>query len=209
MTVDTLTGRENAAFHADLHPQWTGRWAAYADRLGLTDEDLSRRVGTYSAGMRRKLELALALSVDVPVYLLDEPTAGVDLTVIQRFHDLILEQYERGKTVVVTSHRPMDVDLADRIAFMPDDRVTRVGTPAELVDEVPPVVRVVGTDAMDVATDYVRDGQLFPLGGEARGYLAADTSVEALDAAVGDDARIETVEPTHADLFNYYVHVDP
>jgi ABC-2 type transport system ATP-binding protein len=205
MAVETLTGRENVGFYSRLHHRFTDRWERYADRLGLTD-DLDKLVKHYSEGMTRKLELALTLSVDVPVYLLDEPTAGVDLTNIQRFHDIILERYDDGGTFLVSSHRPMDANIADRIAFMPDGTVSTVGTPDELMDAVPDVVRVTGSDAIREAESFVVDGQLFPLGGEARGFLAPDTDFETVADALGDS--VERIEPTYTDLFNYYVHVE-
>ena len=208
MAIETLTGRENVDFYSRLHHSFTDRWERYLDRLGLTD-DLDKLVGDYSEGMKRKLELSLAMSVDVPIYLLDEPTAGVDLTNIQRFHDIILDQHERGKTFLVSSHRPMDADLADRIAFMPDGTITAVGTPGELLAEVPTTVRVTGTDAIRDAEDFVVDGQLFPVGGEARGFLRPDETVADLRVQLADDTAVEEIEPTHTDLFNYYVHIRP
>lgn len=207
MAVDTLTGRENAAFYARLHPAFTDRWERYAEVLGLEPE-LDRRVEHYSGGTRRKLELALTLALDVPLYLLDEPTAGVDLSVIQRFHDLVLERHGDGASMLISSHRPMDVDLADRLAFVPDGTVSTVGTPRELLADVPPVVRVTGTEAVAAAEEYVVDGRLFPLGGEARGFLADDAVLADLESAVAGDA-VERLDPTPADLFNYYVHVRP
>lgn len=209
MAVETLTGRENADFYSRLHPSFTDRWRDYVEDLDLAG-DLDKRVEHYSEGMTRKLELALTMSVDVPVYLLDEPTAGVDLSMIQRFHDIILERYEAGASVLVSSHRPMDADLADRIAVMPDGTVTAVGTPEALMDAVPTVVRVTGTDAIRTAEDHVLGGRLFPLGGEARGFLPPGTAVEDLRdalAAAGHGAPVEAIEPTSADMFNYYVHV--
>lgn len=206
MAVETLSGRENVGFYSRLHHQFTDRWHEYVDRLGLTG-DLDKRVEHYSEGMKRKLELALTMSVDVPVYLLDEPTAGVDLTNIQRFHDIILEEHEAGKTVVVSSHRPLDANIADRVAFMPDGKVSTVGDPDELMAAVPPVVRVTGSEAMRTAENYVQ-GRLFPVGGEARGFLADDVAFRELTGAVGGE-HVERIDPTYTDLFNYYVHVEP
>jgi ABC-2 type transport system ATP-binding protein len=205
MAVETLTGRENVDFYSRLHHRFTDRWESYVDRLGLTD-DLDKLVKHYSEGMKRKLELSLTMSVDVPIYLLDEPTAGVDLTNIQRFHDIILEEYDDGKTFLVSSHRPMDANIADRIAFMPDGTVTAVGTPAELMDAVPAVIRVTGSDAMREAEEFVAHGQLFPLGGEARGFLADEFEMDDVTDRLGDS--VERIEPTYTDLFNYYVHVE-
>jgi ABC-2 type transport system ATP-binding protein len=205
LAVDTLTGRENVAFYSRLHHRFTDRWEDYVGRLGLAD-DLDKRVGDYSEGMKRKLELALTMSVDVPVYLLDEPTAGVDLTNVRRFHDIILERHDEETTMLVSSHRPLDVELADRVAFMPDGTITTVGTPEELLAAVPPVVRVTGTTEMAAAEGFVADGRLFPVGGEARGFLAPDATLSELRATVESAERIE---PTATDLFNYHVHVAP
>jgi ABC-2 type transport system ATP-binding protein len=209
MAVDALSGRENVDFYAGLHHRFTDRWREYVETLGLAD-DLDKPVGQYSEGMKRKLELALTLAVDVPLYLLDEPTAGVDLSMVQRFHDAIRERHEGGRTVVMTSHRPMDLELADRVAFVPDGTVGATGPPAELLDALPPVLRVAGADAMDAVEQFLADGRLFPLGGEARGFLADGHEVEDVAAAVpaGREVTIESIEPTYTDLFNYYVHVE-
>jgi len=207
MAVETLSGRENVEFYSRLHHRFTDRWHEYVDRLGLSG-DLDKRVEHYSEGMRRKLELALTMSVDVPVYLLDEPTAGVDLTNVQRVHDIILEAHDAGKAVLVSSHRPIDANIADRVAFMPDGAVSTVGEPDGLMEQVPPVVRVTGSDAMRTAKNYV-ERQLFPVGGEARGFLVADNAgFDDLADAV-PDSTVERIEPTYTDLFNYFVHVEP
>lgn len=210
MAIETLTGRENVAFYERLHPTFTDRWERYLTDLGLT-KDLDKLVEQYSGGMKRKLELALTASMDVPIYLLDEPTAGVDLSMIQRFHDIIIERADAGATFVISSHNPMDADLADRIAFMPDGTITAVGPPQKLMAAVPQVVRVTGTEAFDTASEFVVDSELFPLGGEARGFLADGQSIEdvqrAVDTAGHDTASIEGIDTTYADLFNYYVHM--
>jgi ABC-2 type transport system ATP-binding protein len=205
MAIETLTARENVDFYSDLHHAFTDRWEEYVERLELTDE-LDKLVKHYSEGMTRKLELALTMSVDVPVYLLDEPTAGVDLTSIQRFHDIILEHYDEGKTVLVSSHRPMDANIADRIAFMPDGTVSTVGTPEQLLDAVPPVLRITGSDAIRAAESVVVDDRLFPLGGEARGFLRDGLRIDDVTDRL-PDGSVERIEPTYTDLFNYYVHV--
>jgi ABC-2 type transport system ATP-binding protein len=203
-SVESLSGRETAEFYESLHPEFTGRWTDYVADLGLAD-DLDKRTKYYSEGMKRKLELALALAVDTPLYLLDEPTAGVDLSMVQSFHRAIRDRVREGATVVVTSHRPVDADLADRIAFMQDGRVTTVGTPEDLLAGVPPVVRVIGdaTGTSDLSEFAV--GDLFYHGDERRGFLREDAALADVRAAAGG-ATVETVEPSYTDAFNYYVH---
>jgi ABC-2 type transport system ATP-binding protein len=214
MGIDDLTGRENIAFYARLHPRFTDRWREYTERLAI-HEQLDKLVKHYSGGMTRKLELAIALSIDVPVYLFDEPTAGLDLSVIQTVHTIIREQQTEGKTFVLASHLPMDADIADRIAFLRAGEIVATGAPEELLSSLPPMVRVSGTRTAHTLTDSVIEGQLFEDNGEACGFLrAADVSAAKATIAdttesesVGESPAIET-EPTYTDLFNYYSKLD-
>jgi len=205
-SVDSLSGRETAAFYARLHPEFTDRWRNLVDDLNLS-ADLDKRIKHYSEGMKRKLELALALAIDAPLYLLDEPTAGVDLSMVQTFHRAIRDRVQDGGTVIVTSHRPVDADLADRIAFMNDGSVTAIGTPTELLNGVPPVARIVGAGpTADSLDSYVVNGQLFYHGDERRGFLTDGVTAADLKTATGTDVTVQTVEPSYTDAFNYYVH---
>ncbi len=212
MSIGRLTGRENARFYSRLHPRFTDRWREDVAAFEL-DDDLDKLVENYSEGMTRKLELALTLSVDVPLYLLDEPTAGIDLAMLQRFHDRILDANDEGKTFVIASHRPQDAELADRIAFMVDGTVTATGPPDELLASVPPVVRVAGPRAATAAKDHFVGGELFHAGSEARGFLDPESDVSDIKAVLADaessgSARVTTADPTYTDLFNYHVHLD-
>jgi len=211
-SVDTLSGRETAAFYARLHPEFTDRWREYVEDLGLAG-DLDKRTKHYSEGMKRKLELSLALSVDAPLYLLDEPTAGVDLSMVQSFHRVVRDRVDDGATVVATSHRPVDADLADRVAFVNGGGgVLAVDTPGALLAGVPTVVRVVGGGGTAAASDALAPhvvGEAFYHGDERRGFLRDDATVDDVRAAAGGDATVETVEPSYTDAFNYYVHAAP
>ncbi|WP_335343057.1 ABC transporter ATP-binding protein [Halomontanus rarus] len=200
LCVDRLTGRENLRFYEQLHPNVTDDWHEYVEILDL-DDDLDKRVENYSGGMKRKLELTIALSIDVPLYLLDEPTAALDLTMIQAVHGLIREKQTEGKTVVVSSHRPMDVEIADRIAFVADGRVVATGTPDDLFDAVPTVVETTLSNTEALA-EIARGGEVFQGNGGIRGFLSADAD-GAVDLGVSDD-EYEIVSPGYTDLFNYY-----
>lgn len=203
LCVDRLTGRENLRFYDQLHPNFTDDWRGYVETLDLAD-DLDKRVENYSGGMKRKLELAIALSIDVPLYLLDEPTAALDLTMIQAVHGLIREKRAAGKTVVVSSHRPMDVEIADRIAFVADGRVVATGAPEDLFEAVPTVVETRLSNAEALA-EVVQGGEVFQGNGGVRGFLSADSeAVVDLDAS---DDEYEIVSPGYTDLFNYYTRL--
>lgn len=206
-TIDPdLTGRENLRFYGALHPRATDDWRDLVDRLELT-ADLDRPAREYSGGMKRKLELTIALTVDAALYLLDEPTAELDLSMIQVVHDLLLEYREAGKTILVTSHAPLDAQMADRIAFVRDGRTVATGAPTTLLEGLPPVVRIRG--AMVPESPFLGD-RLFRRGDEIRGFLAPDSDIDAIENAVEgarDGATVDRDPPSYTDLFNYYTYV--
>jgi len=203
MLVDQLTGQENVNFFQDLHPRSTGRLSAILERLDFDVAELSREVGDYSGGMRRKLELAISLSVDVPLFLLDEPTAALDMTTVETVHSLLADRRGAGDTVLFTSHQPADAELADRVAIVTEHGLAAVGSPADLLAAVPMVVLVEGRAD---TTEYVRKGRLFEGEIQRRGFLRDDVAADAV-RSVGDDARIQVREPSYTDMFNYYVHL--
>ena len=89
---------------------------AVADRLEL---DLNRWVAFMSTGMRQKLALAIALSNDAPMLILDEPTANLDPTVRGRVVDMVAEAKTAGKTVMFSSHVLSEIeDVCDRVAIL-------------------------------------------------------------------------------------------
>lgn len=203
-----LTGRENLRFYGDLHPRATGDWRVLVERLEL-DDDLDRPVREYSGGMTRKLELTVALSVDAELYLLDEPTAELDLATIQTVHDLLLEYRDAGKTVLVTSHAPLDAAIADRIAFVRDGRVVATDEPTALLEGLPPVVRLRGAVAPE--STFLGD-RCFRRGNEVRGFLPPESGLEAIEGAIDRNREYASVErdsPSYTDLFNYYTYVKP
>lgn len=207
MAIDRLTGRENAEFYADLHPRSGGRWPEYVRKLGLA-ADIDRPVREYSGGMRRKLEIAIAFDADVPLYLLDEPTAGLDLRTIRSFHDLILDAVDRGKSFLLASHVPLDMEIADTVSFVDDGAVTAEGSPRALLRSLPDVVRVrgdVGRLPSDVY-DYLVGKRLFERGDEARGFLDEERGLDELRRVADDgpwEIRVDPDPPSYADLFNY------
>ncbi|MFB6151683.1 MAG: ABC transporter ATP-binding protein [Haloarculaceae archaeon] len=208
MLVDELTGRENVSFLEGLHPHSTDRWRDVLDDLDFDRDALDREVKDYSGGMARKLELAVTLGVDAPLYLLDEPTAGLDLTTVDAVHSLLAERADAGDAVLLTSHIPVDAQLADRIVFVREHGVVADGVPEELLDAVPPVVHVGGV--VDGVDEHVVDGRLFESGAERRGFLRDDADPDAVEGVADrPGATVRVTEPTVTDLFNYYVHVAP
>jgi ABC-2 type transport system ATP-binding protein len=93
----------------------------------------ARRVGAYSGGMRRRLDLAASLVRPVEVLFLDEPTTGLDPRSRMRMWELVSELRSGGTTVLLTTQYLEEADrLADRIVVIDSGRVVAEGTASEL-----------------------------------------------------------------------------
>jgi ABC-2 type transport system ATP-binding protein len=135
--IDELqTGEENLRMMGRLNglsrSRARERAAELLGRFGLTDAG-RRRVGTYSGGMRRRLDLAVSLVGDPAVLFLDEPTTGLDPRSRKSMWQVIGELVGDGVTVLLTTQYLEEADaLADRIAVLDGGRIVAEGTPAEL-----------------------------------------------------------------------------
>ncbi len=131
---EILTGRENLALVARLrHLTDPGRVADdMLARFALTDAG-GRRAGTYSGGMRRRLDIAMSLVGNPPVIFLDEPTTGLDPQARLEVWAAVKELAARGTTVLLTTQYLDEAEqLADRIAILHEGRILVDGTLAEL-----------------------------------------------------------------------------
>jgi ABC-2 type transport system ATP-binding protein len=133
----TMTGRENLEIVAQLFGL-SGRVAksnseAVLEQIGLTTEEADRRVGTYSGGMRRKLDLGASLVGAPKLLLLDEPTTGLDPRSRTELWDAIRELVATGTDVVLTTQYLEEADqLAHDIVIFDHGKVIASGTPLEL-----------------------------------------------------------------------------
>jgi ABC-2 type transport system ATP-binding protein len=134
------TGTENLRMIgrlAGLSPRAArARAAELLDRFELVAA-AARRVGTYSGGMRRRLDLAASLVRPVEVLFLDEPTTGLDPRSRLRMWELVSELRADGTTVLLTTQYLEEADrLADRIVVIDTGRVVAEGTASELKRQV-------------------------------------------------------------------------
>ncbi|WP_194410640.1 ATP-binding cassette domain-containing protein [Microbacterium cremeum] len=137
---DVLTGTENLVMLARLsglsNRAARTRASELLERFALTDA-AAKRVGAYSGGMRRRLDLALSFVVTPEVLFLDEPTTGLDTRSRRELWDVIRSLAEAGTTVFLTTQYLEEADqLADRIAVLDGGRVVASGTPAALKSRV-------------------------------------------------------------------------
>jgi ABC-2 type transport system ATP-binding protein len=97
------------------------------------DLDPAKKGRTYSKGNRLKVALIAALASDVELFLLDEPTAGLDPLMEAVFQDVVREAKSAGKTVLLSSHILAQVEkLADRVSIIRLGRIVESGTLVEL-----------------------------------------------------------------------------
>jgi ABC-2 type transport system ATP-binding protein len=128
--------RLQAVLHGIPRGETNERCHALLERVGLT-RAADRRVGTYSGGMRRRLDLAMALVHEPPVLFLDEPTTGLDPTSRQAIWKEVRRLNDDGTTVFLTTQYLEEADqLADRVAIIDDGRMVASGTPDELKEDI-------------------------------------------------------------------------
>ncbi len=136
---EDLTAMENLHLQARL--QNTKDWRKKAETLlktfGILDA-ANKRIGKFSTGMRKKVEIAMSLISDPEIIFMDEPTIGLDVATRQMLWDLIRDvNKNHGKTILLTTHYMEEADsLADRIAIIDKGKIVAMGTPSELKNKV-------------------------------------------------------------------------
>ena len=135
-----LTGRELLQLQGDLYHlqrrERDGRIAELIDRLAMADW-VDRRCGTYSGGMRRRLDLAAGLLHSPRLLVLDEPTVGLDIESRAAIWELLRQLVAQGTSVLLSSHYLEEIEaLADRMAIIDAGRVIAEGTPEGLKQQL-------------------------------------------------------------------------
>ncbi len=215
---ETLTGRENLVLVGRLYhvgkAEAARRAAEVLERFDLVAA-ADRRVGTYSGGMRRRLDLGASLVGRPQVLFLDEPTSGLDPRSRIGLWEIIAELVAGGTTLLLTTQYLEEADrLADTIAVIDNGRVIAQGTPDDLKSRVGgEVVEVTVTPASDArpavaALSSIATGETHvdPQAGRVSVPVAAGGTVVAeavrlLDAAGIGIADITLRRPTLDDVF--------
>lgn len=130
---EKLTARENLEFFASLYSKNAFSIDNILSSVGLSN-DADKRVSEYSKGMKARLNFVKALLHDPEIIFLDEPTSGLDPTNNRIMKDMILEQKEKGKTILLTTHNMQDAtELCDRVAFIVGGSIYALDTPHNLI----------------------------------------------------------------------------
>ncbi len=152
----------------------------FLDALELDRRTLSRRLGTFSKGMKQKLALTAAFQTDPDVLILDEPTDGLDPLVQRNFEELLRERVAAGRTILMSSHDLAEIErVCERVAIVRDGRLVADERVEDLVrrrmrlaeirfigEEPAALLGVPGVRLVDRPGDRVRvavEGDLQPL----------------------------------------------
>lgn len=136
MEVPNLYGKftalENLHYFASLYESPCEDAVKLMERLELA-QDMDTRVSGYSKGMKMRLNFIRAIMHRPDILFLDEPTAGLDPTRSRIIKDMVFEQKEKGRTVLLTTHdMHLAEELCDRVAFIIDGTIKLMDTPMNL-----------------------------------------------------------------------------
>jgi ABC-2 type transport system ATP-binding protein len=209
-----MTGRELIQLQATLHglPRAEGRRRAEVllNRVGL-ELAADRRVGTYSGGMKRRLDLASALVHEPRVLFLDEPTTGLDPVSRKAIWEEVVKLNDEGTTVFLTTQYLEEADrLADRVGIISAGLIVAEDTPTALKAQVgnPHLeLRLAEGEQERAEAVIARFGKPLPAHDGAvsvelpRGAAEVAPIVIALDEAGLAVESLDLLEPTLDDVF--------
>ncbi len=136
---DYLTGRENVELFGSLHGMQPSEIKSKAEELLAAvgfEEDADRRVGKYSGGMRRRINLVMALVHDPKIVFLDEPTVAMDPQSRHAVWDFLLELGRTERTVVLTTHYMEEAEaLCGTVGIIDNGKLIASGSPRELKEK--------------------------------------------------------------------------
>jgi ABC-2 type transport system ATP-binding protein len=178
------------------------------DKVGLRHA-VDRPIGKFSKGMMQRIGLAQALLHDPELLVLDEPMSGLDPIGRKEVRDLLVEQRERGKTLLFTSHILSDVELlCDRIVIMQQGKITSEGQVHDLLETAGRRVEIRLSGASQALKDSLRSrGTVVDGGGghvtlRVEGQKSVDEVIRISNAA---GARLDAMIPERETLENLFL----
>ena len=211
-----ITGRRELVFQGRLYgmsaAEASRRAAELIEKLEL-EGAADRKVGTYSGGQKRRLDIGLGLVHEPQLLFLDEPTTGLDPQSRARVWDEVQRLHERGITVFLTTHYLDEADaLCDRIAIIDYGRIVAEGTPEELKRAVAGdvVTLSVGGDRQQAALDLLKAQDFVREAGSEdglvrlyvdRGEVAMPAILRLLDSSGMQLRTMELHRPSLDDVF--------
>jgi ABC-2 type transport system ATP-binding protein len=216
---EDLTARENLTFWGKMYglrgAALKARVKEVLDVIGLSDR-ANERVGKYSGGMKRRVNIGVALLHKPRVIYMDEPTVGIDPQSRRNILDSVVALKNQGMTVLYTTHYMEEAEeLSDHIAIMDHGKLIACGTNEELVKLVGEQTRidlVVNMEAARMADAWrdipgvervtLEEGQIAVLVNDSNLVLP-----RLFEAAAHQAARITSVEIREPNLETVFLHL--
>ncbi len=134
-----LTGYENLKFFGKLYHLNRKEIAEALEKvtavIGLSSEVLNKKVGTYSGGMKRRVNIGAALMHDPEIVIMDEPTVGIDVNSRKQIIDTIIELNKMGKTIIYTGHYLDEIEhICNKICFLREGVLEEFDTLDNILD---------------------------------------------------------------------------
>lgn len=133
-----LSGYDNLMFWGKVYhipkDNLKNRIEKVKDLMGLSENQLKQNVCTYSGGMKRRLNIGVALLYDPKLVLMDEPTVGIDIQSVSKILDIIKQLRIQRVTVIYTGHIMDEIEeICDKICIMNDGKILVLGSQEELL----------------------------------------------------------------------------
>lgn len=215
----TLTARENLEFYAKIYglpgPMMKKRIKNLLEMVGLAEraDDL---LENYSGGMKRRINIAVALLHNPEILFLDEPTAGVDPQSRKRIYDTIQALNRQGMTVLLTTHQMEDAEkLCHRIAIVDNGELIALDTLEGLMDLVgeSDVVRVEAGEITQKAADSLKniagvqklsvDGGLMTI----QLLRGREMLAEIVNSLTSSGTKVDSIQIKEPDLETLFLHL--
>ena len=217
---EDMSARENLVFWGKMYglagAALQARVDAVLELISLADRQ-NDRVKKYSGGMKRRVNIGIALLHEPGVLYLDEPTVGIDPQSRRSILDGILDLRSRGMTVLYTTHYMEEAqELSDRIGIMDQGKLIALGAHAELVKLVGQKTRIdlaLDRDCDAVCASWRQVPGVFSVADADDGkvvVLVDDANVtlpRLFDAAAAAGARITAVNVAEPDLESVFLHL--
>jgi len=216
---EDLTARENLTFWGKMYglrgPALKSRVGEVLEVIGLSDR-ANERVGKYSGGMKRRVNIGLALLHKPKVIYMDEPTVGIDPQSRRNILDSVVTLKDQGMTVLYTTHYMEEAqELSDHIAIMDHGKMVACGTHDELVKLVGQQTRIdlkVNVPAARVLDPWRRIKGVAHISEEEGqiSVLADDSNLvlpQLFEVATQSSARITSVDIREPNLEAVFLHL--